>query len=560
MNENHPYDKSLADKLKKLPVPDKEKSWNEMRRLLDNEMPPGSNYSKRRGGWWFFGSVILVLLVGSTALMTINFSRQNGDPPAASIKNTSPPDGDVQEKDVRINDEKPGEANDQILRSKENNKLTGEETDRAGKETTLSDRNDSVRTNNFNQRDLVPQPGNLPENTNAITAGDITSAVSDLHAGKTVLKGTRVADKTNYPQRSKRSGKMTDVAGNGGTLPAGPSNGVRTTGVPSTGIRTAGTALSGGSPGVPSTVIELPGGAPVDFESTLPEPAIINGIDREAVKSFALLIDSVNTHHLAYVKYAPVSRKYYRQNKKYGKPANVKEPYSTVGRSFAIGLALPLGFPLGDQKMLGYNINAGANTVTDYIPAPHVQYHFNSKSYIQSELQLMSPQFIRPVLLYQHEYSNSVSHTTNSIYARKLYYFNVPVSLHYSPFKHFYMGTGLQFSSLLSGVAMHEKIRTGMVSSDSIYSASYAKFSNDSISGKLNNSEMRLMLDANYYWNKFTVGVRYNQALSNYVSLRVAPSIPYTLDKNKSLQFYLRFNLWEDKKRAYKVNHLVSLK
>jgi hypothetical protein len=294
-------------------------------------------------------------------------------------------------------------------------------------------------------------------------------------------------------------------------------------------------------------------------ESSL-ESTIIKGVQHMPAASFAALMDSVNNDHIAQVQYTPVSRKYYRRNKKYGVPANVREPYTTVGRNFAIGLSLPLGFPLGDQKMLGYNANGGPNTATDYIPAPHVQYHFNGRLYIQSEVQVMNPQFIRPVLLYQNYYANSTSTTTNSIYARKLYYFNLPVSVHYSPFMHFYMGTGLQFSSLLSGIALHEQIRTGMVSSNELYHTSYAKFSNDSISSKLNGNEMRLMLDANYYWHKFTVGLRYNQALSNYVSARAAPSGPYTFDKNKSLQFYMRYNLWEDKKRKNTGKRLLTLK
>lgn len=168
---------------------------------------------------------------------------------------------------------------------------------------------------------------------------------------------------------------------------------------------------------------------------------------------------------------------------------------------------------------------------------------------MQSELQVLSPQYIKPALLYQTQTSNNFYKTTSSVSAQKLYYFNVPLSLHYSPFKNFFMGTGLQFSSLLSGVALTEEQRTGMVSSDSLYTATYSKFKNDSLSDKLSGSEMRLMLDANYYWNKFTVGLRYNQALSNYVSTRAAPSVPMTIDKNKSLQFYLRYNLWEDKKR-----------
>ena len=508
MNEHHPYDKLLADKLKKLPLPDIEKSWPEMRRLLDDEMPEGGGYSKRRGGWWFFGAVLVFIIAGSWTLMTLHFSRQNVDPPLTNSENSSPPEADQAKKDVRKNSEKEGEADDKILLSTDHKIVNESKNQTPLTEKQLPDRQ-------LTEKQLTEQP---PETNGSLKAGiDHGDKV-----GHTVRDSRKVSGNNSGVQQkekdSERIGRFTpQESGSGDPLHTSES------------------------------------------ESSL-DPSVIAGVQHFAAASFAALMDSVNDDHISNVQYAHVSRKYYRRNKKYGVPANVRQPYTTAGRNFAIGLSLPLGFPLGDQKMLGYNVNAGPNTATDYIPAPHIQYHFNGRSYIQSEVQVMNPQFIRPVLLYKNYSANSVSNTTSSVYARKLYYFNVPVSVHYSPFKHFYMGTGLQFSSLLSGVAMHEKIRTGMVSSDSIYQVSYAKFSSDSISNKLNGTEMRLMLDANYYWNKFTVGLRYNQALSNYVSARAAPSTPYTFDKNKSLQFYMRYNLWEDKKRKNTGKRLLTLK
>ena len=51
----------------------------------------------------------------------------------------------------------------------------------------------------------------------------------------------------------------------------------------------------------------------------------------------------------------------------------------------------------------------------------------------------------------------------------------------------------------------------------------------------------KLLLEDNLPWD-----LRYNQALSNYVSFRLSNISPLFTDKNKSLQFYLRYNLWED--------------
>jgi len=234
---------------------------------------------------------------------------------------------------------------------------------------------------------------------------------------------------------------------------------------------------------------------------------------------------------------------------------------------FAFGLTLPLTFPIADQQALSYNFNAGPNKVLDYLPAPHLQYHFNSKTFMQTELQVIAPQYIQSVLLYQSKKERpggtNYRYQVNSIYAQKLYYFNLPVSIQYSPFSHFYLGTGLQFSSLLSGIALYEdKAYASLMpgSPDSLMRQSYETFRNDSVSDKLNGSEFRLMLEANYYWSRFTVGLRYNQALSNYVSIKVNNMTPYFTDKNKSIQFYLRYNLWEDRKRKKANVAMLTLK
>ncbi|MET0244133.1 MAG: hypothetical protein ABW174_11725, partial [Flavitalea sp.] len=306
--------------------------------------------------------------------------------------------------------------------------------------------------------------------------------------------------------------------------------------------------LSAAQDGASTSGTPIPEGSETSFN---PEYAkVSNRIMIEEAASVAEKIDSADPEKLLVPDYTPVSRKWRRENRKYANPPNVRAPYSTEGRTFAFGISLPLGFPLGDQKMLGYNVNAGPNTASDYIPVPHIQYHFSGKTYLQSEIQFMTPQFIRPVMLYKDHYSAQNYTMTNSVTARKLYYFNLPVSVHYSPFRHFYMGTGLQFSSLLSGVAMFEETKRSNVNGQGYHNVSYKKFSNDTISRSLNGNEMRLMLDANYYWHKFTVGLRYNQALNNYISTRVSPTLPYTLDKNKSLQFYMRYNLWEEKQRS----------
>ncbi|HEX6430813.1 MAG TPA: hypothetical protein VF008_24145, partial [Niastella sp.] len=256
-------------------------------------------------------------------------------------------------------------------------------------------------------------------------------------------------------------------------------------------------------------------------------------------------------------------------NKTSGRKKSSHSTRSQEDKTFAIGLSLPLAFPVGDQQALGYNSRGGVNTISDYIPSPHFQYHFNNKTYMQAGLQFSSPQFIRPILLYQNQQMMQLGPTLyehiTSISARKLYYFNLPVTIYHSPLRNFYMGTGLQYSRLLSGIAHYEEVKRrhnpmGPPQEDVIKDY-FTKFKNDELSRRLNGNEVRLLIDMSYYWSRFTVGLQYNQAFNNYVSFQVTPSSAYTFDKNKNLQFYLRYNIWEDKKRKQsKGQSMLTLK
>ena len=63
MNEQQRYEKHLAEKLQQLPVPDVEPNWQQMKLLLDKEMPRGG------GHWrWITGTGILLLMLGGTWL------------------------------------------------------------------------------------------------------------------------------------------------------------------------------------------------------------------------------------------------------------------------------------------------------------------------------------------------------------------------------------------------------------------------------------------------------------------------------------------------------------
>lgn len=526
MNERKPYERHLAEQLQNLPPPGAvDESWEEMRRLLDKEIPRGGGMPGRRR-WWFFGIAIGVIFLATwlsgsewmDSKMT-NFASQ-----------TLPPSG--QDKDNTAT----GNAKTAIPAT--------------GNHTTPGDQNNAVAAGNSlpatADETLTASRGEPRAGTALEEAGRNTAIA---HAGPNSNKNTDInfepiADEIKFTRKNNRTtaknnhltpyttGKKTSA---GKSLPGKTVDGRGDNNYTTEKNNTAGKSATNTGSQLTSSIHTVQPTAvqpPLNYDHQ-PGPVLAPGTIIE--KDYAL-----KSAHL--LRQPPAAKNAAR--KKFQK--------SREAGTLAVGFTLPLAFPLGDQRAMGYNQWAGHNTVSDYIPSPHLQYHLSSKTFFQTEAQLMSPQFIRSTLLYQTRSPLAAgAYTTNSVYAKKLYYFNVPLSIHHSPFPGFYMGTGLQFSSMLSGVALTEEKRyTAAGGNGTLVKETYTRFRNDTLSDRIHGSEFRVLLDANYYFNRFTVGLRYNQALSNYISFRLMPGVPYTFDKNRALLFYLRYNLWEERKGA----------
>ena len=551
MNLKHPYEKHLAEKLVQLPPPgDPDQNWQHMKTLLDNDLPRGGGGPGGGYRWWIAGTVIVAVLVGTwfggKQLLT---KEHRNEVVAGTIKTVN-------------NEKAPTVAStDKIVEqpATKHKKLPGAEyassTNTPGDAVVTPDQpSDAAVTNDNGNNTSVP----ADKAAKARSSGSKISA--SLSAPDNSTHHIKIAtDRKNiYASNSTTNNKRT-----GNSRITHPAIGSRRQGVnnkKNKAMAGAGAlAMSGAASGL----------TPLSPRRSQPSQPDGSG-----------LTESLVTYKVNYTQGTVVSPSVAIQreftslfpDKANSKKATArkKSPFSTnEDKQFAAGIALPLSFPIGDQEPLAFNSNAGVNTVSDYIPSLHFQYHFNNKTYLQAGLQFKAPQFIHPLLLYQSEVmyqqGPSLVERITNITARKLYYFNVPLTIYHSPLKNFYMGTGLQYSHLLSGVAQYQQIekKHSPIGPPQEYLVKnyFSKFKNDSLSGRLHSSEVRLLIDMSYYWSRFTVGLQYSQAFNNYVSIQVSPLSPYTFDKNKSLQFYLRYNIWEDKKRRQPKNQsLLTLK
>ncbi len=238
----------------------------------------------------------------------------------------------------------------------------------------------------------------------------------------------------------------------------------------------------------------------------------------------------------------------------------VKKPAASLqdskGPVFAIGINQ--FFPIGAQQHSGFNSGGTSGALSDYIPVPQGRYYLHRWLYLQAEVQFNVPQYTRTLLVEQQPDFQSGPVNTRATFVKKLFYFNVPLSIHFSPVKHLYVGTGLQYSRLTNAIAIQQEypgaaaLVTGnlrLPGDSSLLAEKVIRLKGDSAYRRLSTSEWRFLFDVNYQWHKLTIGARYNQAFSDFVHVRISGNL-ITQAHNSSLQCYLRYDLWDRRKKV----------
>ncbi|MBN9379335.1 MAG: hypothetical protein J0H74_01135 [Chitinophagaceae bacterium] len=220
-------------------------------------------------------------------------------------------------------------------------------------------------------------------------------------------------------------------------------------------------------------------------------------------------------------------------------------------KGWVAGIGLNQFFTVGQQQRSDYNSNGTSGGLSDYIPVPMVRYYFSRKLFVQMEAQINTPQYVKNDLLAgKSAVDNSIPgiNSQSVLFIKKLFYFNVPLSVHFSPLKNLYVGTGIQYSRLTNGVGLVQNKLLNLAGGDStIVSTKIGSIKGDSLYRRIKTDEFRLLLDLQYNYKRVIVGARYNQALSKFLNVKIS-STEITQARNSSIQVYLRYILWDARK------------
>jgi len=260
-----------------------------------------------------------------------------------------------------------------------------------------------------------------------------------------------------------------------------------------------------------------------------------------------------------------------------------KKPEIFQQRSgWVLGAAIHYNAPMSNQEMSTLNINGKKNTLIDFIPSVFAQYHFNNKWYVETGFQYSSPQYTPDVKLFSSCVDVAVGkRKERAVWLNKLYYMNIPLSVHFKPVRGVAVGTGIQYSHLKRSILMDEHagwkettsgewtktystitVNSTKKSSAETDNAVYPSTSSaaggwgtpsvtatpatdgvEVMSKQFKSADWRYLLDLNYTWKRYTVGTKYTAGINNYINTKAEGNMLIVKDRNKALQFYIRMNV-----------------
>ncbi len=604
MNLRQPYEQLIADKLRHLPAPDANNSWQQMKRLLDDDEDTRGGGRKRppgNSGWWRVGMLAIVLIAGfwiyektATPDTRLSTTTTNATAPAAANNNTPAAT------DKSNNHQTPAIDNTTTLKTAADNSSANEKTATATGAETVKEK---ITPNN-----PALEPASAPGNTVAV-------ALHENAHKKNNYSATGAAGNTTLPRQQRANTNQLVDAGDIATknkpgtrvaagnedptiVPANHSSqqldkptfrssvtGHYTSKTPVTSDADTKAAAAEKDTFSPTNDRAIAVGNHQSFNPTAVAGNQTTWLERITGLKISTAAPSYNTSLAAGDSLAnnrDVSNLLNNETKKSVAKAlrdkeiamldkkdkkfrlsfnNVFKPFSMRPATepwWAAGIAVNGGVTVGAQNRFNYNLNGKSGSLSDYIPSPYLQYHLNDYVYFQTELNFVSPQYTPQLLLFRNTNDAFVLGGSpalslqKSIYVQKMYYFNWPVSLHYSPVKNLFFSGGIQFSSFQSGLAVVEekKYETALGPDHSTsLNSRVLKFKDDSIAAKIAPNEWRWQVGAEYYINRFSVGLRYNQSFKKSINTIAAPGMSPTINRNESLLFFIRYNLFESRNK-----------
>jgi len=209
------------------------------------------------------------------------------------------------------------------------------------------------------------------------------------------------------------------------------------------------------------------------------------------------------------------------------------------------GLGLQQQIPIAGQSIVSYNYYGTNSSLPDYLPHAYVQLQKVNKWFLEADFRFGVAQAVNEFPYSQKTTYDpammNVSITTMKL--KKTYYHELSSSFNYFFFRNFFFGTGGMYSRFDGAITEQETNTTNVVTqaTNSVKEIILVKHFTDSF---LYRNQWRILMQLGYQWRKFSVSLRYTRDLQPYIKY-TRPDGNVTEEKNQSLQFLLRYKLWQ---------------
>ncbi len=501
MKELTPYEQFLADKLRNLPVPEEDKAWEEMKKLLEEK-----DDDRPLIPLWFRGCLpwvlgLLILGLGIVFWYSHQRNKATESSPASLIQKR----GSGKE-DPAIFESRSGDT----VSTGSTNLPAGQSTPARGDIENISSSGTQPASNDGNGA----HEGKIHDNNNLRPNGSIGDSVSST--------SSPVIKRENEPGKVKRrsSSKSRKTGGKANAFDSNPKQ------------------HSGNVELEMEKAVET-GGSEVDSEGEKIEVSPQADTLRMAQEADSLKkVLSLTKNSLAKELSADsiISKKDSADKKK------AKKPFT-----FAAGLAVNQIIPVDGEKPVPYDFMGRKGSLSDYIPSVYFR-ALKPRWFLQTEFRYGAPNNVKEFV-----YSSKTSTDTfqNSVTAtktlKKTFYHQVPLTFNYFVLKNWSVGVGIAYNKFTRAVRQEDvRLRIPGSNLDTLLSSNLVQNGRDS--AFVSNS-FQWIAETQYRWRRFSIGFRYAQGLQPYIKYTDPQTGLPAEKKNQSLNAFIRYDLWRSKKR-----------
>jgi hypothetical protein len=211
---------------------------------------------------------------------------------------------------------------------------------------------------------------------------------------------------------------------------------------------------------------------------------------------------------------------------------------------FSAGVGLQQAIVFGGQQTSGYNLAGKQNKFSDHLPSVYLRLQ-KGRLFLQGELHFNVPQPVKPFSFSQVSSYDGASNTvhTERFSVQKLYYHQFPISINYNVLPQWSLGAGVVYNRFAGAVTGQETQHKNVVTGTESMTRQVVpvKGYKDSF---LYKSTTGLLLQTDYHWGRFSLGLRYTASLQPFIKY-TQPDGAVLNEKNQVLQAILRFRLFE---------------